>query len=49
MTRQLAVMKLRYFALAVVVAAATSGLADGQILFSENFDSLAGSLGTKRQ
>jgi hypothetical protein len=38
-------MKLRYFALAAVAVAATAGIANGQILFSENFDGLAGSLG----
>jgi hypothetical protein len=45
MTTQLAVLKLRYFTLAAMVVAVTSALTYGQILFSENFDGLAGSLG----
>ena len=45
MIRHLAVLKLRYFALAVMATAATSGLVHAQLLFSENFDGLVGSLG----
>jgi hypothetical protein len=40
MIRHLAGLKLRRFATAVIAVASTSGFAYGQVLFSENFDSL---------